>query len=151
MGTDNVIAELLQGLSHEILGMNSLGRLPPFIYGSSHTNQRIEAWWAMLRRHNSQFWMNIFEQLKGDGLFTGSFLDKFIVQYCFLEVIQNELNDNFEDVWEFLPISVADEDVYQLCIIISDEMQLLNRESAYDTLNNYVLLRTEIMSLLELN
>lgn len=37
-------------------------------YGSSHTNQRIEAWWAMLRRSWSSWWINFFKDLEATGV-----------------------------------------------------------------------------------
>ena len=37
-------------------------------YGSSHTNQRIEAWWAMLRRSWSSWWINFFKDLVATGV-----------------------------------------------------------------------------------
>ena len=59
-----------------------------FIYGKSMMNQRIESWWGILRKHNSQYWLNIFEELKDDGYFSGDSLDKSLMQLCFLNLIQ---------------------------------------------------------------
>ena len=36
-------------------------------YGSSHSNQRIEAWWAMLRHSWASWWMNFFKDLVAKG------------------------------------------------------------------------------------
>ncbi|CAH0563093.1 unnamed protein product [Brassicogethes aeneus] len=63
-----------------------------FIYGTSQCNQRIESWWSMLRKHSAQFWMNLFQGLKEDGHFTGSALDKALIQFCFLGILQEELD-----------------------------------------------------------
>ena len=59
-----------------------------FLYGSSNHNQRIEAWWSYLRNHNAQFWMSHFQALKNEDKFTGDFLDKNLLQFCFMNLIQ---------------------------------------------------------------
>lgn len=59
-----------------------------FIYGASTHNQRIECFWAILRRKCTQFWIELFHQLKIDGHFNGSFLDRNLVGFCFLKLIQ---------------------------------------------------------------
>ncbi|XP_020563208.2 uncharacterized protein LOC110016040 [Oryzias latipes] len=64
-----------------------------FIYGSSTANQRIESWWGILWKQCAQFWMDIFQTLKDDGHFTGDLLDKNLVQFCFLNLIQEELRE----------------------------------------------------------
>lgn len=89
LGTENAIIELMQihlRESHSIRNENY--RLPAFLYGTSPNNQRIEAWWCCLRKHYSQFWLNVFHKLKDDGQFSGSFLDKCCIQFCFLHLIQ---------------------------------------------------------------
>lgn len=58
------------------------------VYGSSNHNQRIESWWAFLRKENAQFWMNLFQALKNNDQFTGDFLDKSLIQFCFMQLIQ---------------------------------------------------------------
>ncbi len=58
-----------------------------FIYGKSTTNQRIEAWWGILRKENAQYWINVFSASKEDGSFTGSFLDKGLIQFCFMQLV----------------------------------------------------------------
>ncbi|KAJ8041259.1 hypothetical protein HOLleu_12025 [Holothuria leucospilota] len=52
----------------------------------------------MLRKHCCQFWMDFFAQLKHDGFFDGSELDKEIMRFCFLSTIQQEL-DRIRDEW----------------------------------------------------
>ena len=59
-----------------------------FMKGASKTNQRIEAWWSILRRQNAQYYMNMFGHLKDEGMFSGDFLDKSLIQFCFLKLIQ---------------------------------------------------------------
>lgn len=49
-----------------------------FISGSSNHNQRIESWWAFLRTHHAQYWMNRFLKLKDSDCFSGDFLEKLV-------------------------------------------------------------------------
>ncbi len=56
--------------------------------GPSTGNQRIERWWSTLRSQWTQFWMDHFEQLKDDGHFVDSFIDKSLIQFCFQHFIQ---------------------------------------------------------------
>ncbi|XP_065136100.1 uncharacterized protein [Paramisgurnus dabryanus] len=64
-----------------------------FMYGCSTANQRIEAWWGILRKQSGQLWMDIFQTLRDDGHFSGDFLDKNLIQFCFLNLIQDELDE----------------------------------------------------------
>ncbi|XP_053699784.1 uncharacterized protein LOC128757644 [Synchiropus splendidus] len=64
-----------------------------FLYGRSTANQRIEGWWTTLRKQSAQFWMNLFQTLQDDGHFTGNFLDKSLIQFCFLNLMQDELDE----------------------------------------------------------
>lgn len=86
-GTENShikrMQQFLRRNGHDTLaGRNS------FLQGTSHHNQRIESWWSFLRKHCTQFWMNLFSHLKDDGFFTGTYLDKALIQFCFLNLIQ---------------------------------------------------------------
>ncbi|VDI06261.1 Hypothetical predicted protein [Mytilus galloprovincialis] len=63
-----------------------------FLKGVSTANQRIEAWWSVLRKQNSQFWINFFGIMRDSGDFSGDFLDKNLIQFCFMNIIQRELN-----------------------------------------------------------
>ncbi|XP_056328370.1 uncharacterized protein LOC130240759 [Danio aesculapii] len=61
--------------------------------GPSTGNQRIERWWSTLRSQCIQFWMDHFEQLKEDGHFVDTFIDKSLIQFCFQHSIQEELDE----------------------------------------------------------
>ncbi|CAG9773254.1 unnamed protein product [Ceutorhynchus assimilis] len=102
MGTENGIVENIQCIlktESSNFGLQEQNA-PAFIYGTSPANQRIEAWWAILRKHHAQFWLNMFNQLKDDGLFDGSLLDKSLTQLCFPKLIQEELDIVVEE-WNF--------------------------------------------------
>ena len=59
-----------------------------FIYGKSTSNQRIESWWGFLRKQCVDFWLEHFHRLKDEGDFVGDFLDKNLMLFCFLALIQ---------------------------------------------------------------
>lgn len=86
LGTENKQMEHMQTDFRELTGFQFSN--PPFLTGTSQHNQRIESWWNILRKHSAQFWMYLFQQVKEDGLFTGTFLDKSLIQYCFMDIIQ---------------------------------------------------------------
>ncbi|KAJ8309923.1 hypothetical protein KUTeg_011788 [Tegillarca granosa] len=44
------------------------------------------------------FWMNLFQTQKDEGYFTGDILDKNIFQFCFMQMIQDEL-DRIVEMW----------------------------------------------------
>ncbi|XP_063955289.1 uncharacterized protein LOC135154065 [Lytechinus pictus] len=69
-----------------------------YIEGSSTSNQRIEYWWAFLRKECTHFWIETFRRLSDRGDFTGDFLDKNLVQFCFMSILQTEL-DKMADIW----------------------------------------------------
>ena len=63
-------------------------------YGSSHSNQRIEAWWAMLRRSSSSWWMNFFKDLIARGaLDTSNTLQLECLWFCFSPVLKRGLEE----------------------------------------------------------
>lgn len=70
---------------------DSFARDRSFLYGRSTANQRIESWWGILRRQSAQFWIDVFQTLQRDGHFAGDFLDKNLIQFCFLNLIQAKL------------------------------------------------------------
>ncbi|XP_039473093.1 uncharacterized protein LOC120441767 [Oreochromis aureus] len=67
-------------------------------YGSSTGNQRIESWWSFLRRGRSQFWMDLFGDLRDSGNFNGSHEHQCLLRFCFINVLQKDL-DECKDLW----------------------------------------------------
>ena len=65
-GTENVIMSSAQCFLRRN-GTDSLAGLKAHRYGSSHSNQRIEAWWAYLRRSWSSWWINFFKDMIDAG------------------------------------------------------------------------------------
>ncbi|KAG5884322.1 hypothetical protein JTB14_027652 [Gonioctena quinquepunctata] len=76
MGTENGYVEQMQNF----FGDRNLGAI--FIYGRSIANQRIEFWWNILR--------NLFQSIKDNGHFNGSSIDKSLVQFVFMDIIQDD-------------------------------------------------------------
>lgn len=68
-------------------------------YGSSITNQRIESWWAQLKKSWSSWWIQFFQKLIEDGeLDTSNELQSKCLHFTFVKVIQEEL-DHVRDRW----------------------------------------------------
>ncbi|KAJ8284258.1 hypothetical protein COCON_G00031080 [Conger conger] len=63
-----------------------------FIYGRSTGNQRIESWWGILRKQSVQFRI-MFKAHQDNGHFSGDFLDKSLIQFCFLNLVQKEVDE----------------------------------------------------------
>ena len=59
-----------------------------YVQGTSTANQRIEFFWGILRKEALNFWIDLFKQLQHDGYYTGDFLDRSLIQFCFLNLIQ---------------------------------------------------------------
>uniref|UniRef100_A0A1A8MDN9 Integrase core domain-containing protein n=2 Tax=Nothobranchius pienaari TaxID=704102 RepID=A0A1A8MDN9_9TELE len=64
------------------------------MYGTSMSNQRIESWWSYFRKQRIQFWLELFGDLRERHLFNGSSDHTRLLQYCFLDVLQEELNEH---------------------------------------------------------
>ncbi len=79
MGTENAKIREFQ---------NFLTRKDSFLYGTSQHNQRIERWWGILRKEFSQFWINTLRRLTEVGLYNGGFLDKNLLQFCCMRLMQ---------------------------------------------------------------
>ena len=73
-GTENKYVATLQSF---------LRQRDSFIYGPSTSNQRIEAFWRMLRMQCCHFWIETFGFLKDEGYFDGGLIDKNLMQFVF--------------------------------------------------------------------
>ena len=69
------------------------------IYGSAHSNQRIEAWWPCLRRNWSSFIIHFFTEMVESGEYNpDDKLEKECVKFCFTGFIKKDLN-RFKSEW----------------------------------------------------
>ncbi len=83
-GTENTLLATMQTVM--------CGRSNAHVYGSSPHNQRIEGWWAFYRRHRSQWWIELFEDLAECGAFRfGNMVHVECLRFCFMELIRNDL------------------------------------------------------------
>ena len=89
LGTENTYIEQMQtwlrrNHRDRLAGENS------FLYGKSTHNQRIEWFWGLLRKEIGQFWMDFFNyfQIEENCMYSGDFVDKSLLQFCFMDIIQ---------------------------------------------------------------
>ena len=84
-GTENtIIAALQASLRHDQRS---------HVYGTSPSNQRIEAWWAFLRRNSSQWWMDFFSTFVEGGTFhIGHHRETDCLRYCFMGIVRRHLS-----------------------------------------------------------
>ncbi|CAB1433775.1 unnamed protein product [Pleuronectes platessa] len=74
------------------------GTADSYLEGASTANQRIEYWWNFLHSQCVEFWFSFFADLRDNGFFDAGFLDKAILQFCCMGLIQDELDDTAQ-VW----------------------------------------------------
>ncbi|XP_072223124.1 uncharacterized protein [Leuresthes tenuis] len=74
------------------------GTAGSYLEGASIANQRIEYWWNFLRSQCVEFWLSLFSDPRDNGFFDGGFLDKAVLQFCCMGLIQDEL-DYTAQVW----------------------------------------------------
>jgi len=86
-GKENDIVRQMQTFFGEIQADRNTGETS-FLYGRSTANQRIENWWGSLRRQLTEFWVSFFHELKENGFFNGGQLEKEIVRFTFMDIIQ---------------------------------------------------------------
>ena len=71
-----------------------------YIDGASTANQRIESWWGYLRRHHMHYWIEQLKDLHDRGDFRGNSIEKSLVQFCFIALIQVivDLSMNYSEI-----------------------------------------------------
>ena len=84
-GTENVILAAAQSFFANSMQAHA--------YGPSHHNQRIEAWWANLKKSMTSWWINFFKDLIDEGVYDPSnLLQLECMRFCFKQIIQRELD-----------------------------------------------------------
>ena len=97
-GTENGTIAAIQS-SFRANGEDMFAGEKSHIYGSSHSNQRIEAWWSFLRRNRSGYWIDFFKDLvEQTTLRLGNQLHMECLWFCFSWLIQQDL-DKVRDHW----------------------------------------------------
>ncbi len=91
-GTENGIAASMQCFFRQN-GNDELAGEKSHKYCSSPSNQRIEAWWSFLRRHRSNWWINLFkDMIENDIIDLGNEFHVERLWFCFSRVLQNDLD-----------------------------------------------------------
>lgn len=91
-GTENVVIRYIKTYLRRNDADNRSGG-QSYIAGASTTNQRIDSWWGTLRREGMEYWIQLLNVMKDEGLFFGDHLDKSLVQLCFRNFIQVSLRN----------------------------------------------------------
>ncbi|XP_077363971.1 uncharacterized protein LOC144007899 isoform X2 [Festucalex cinctus] len=75
-----------------------------FIDACSTTDQQMQSWLLIPCERSVEKWTNVFVNLRQDGHFTGSDLDKKLIQFCFLKLIKDNLSGLIQN-WNSLQTS----------------------------------------------
>ncbi len=86
-GTENVVVKDLQQFLRRNHSDAYAGE-KSYICGSSTGNQRIESMWNIFRKQKGQYFMDLFHDVKDAGYYSGDLLDKSLMQYTFMELVQ---------------------------------------------------------------
>ena len=90
-GTENCYVAAIQRFFREGHG-DPLAGDHSFMYGRSVSNQRIEAWWSMLRKMDTDFWISYFKDLREIGLYNDdNIIHVNCLKFCFMPLIREEL------------------------------------------------------------
>ena len=81
-GSENVLIGGLQRFFRREHG-DAFSGVRSFRYGSSTANQRIEAWWSILRRSRTNWWINYFKDMIDEAFLTRVFLTM-LKQFAFV-------------------------------------------------------------------
>ena len=92
-GSENVLIGGLQRFFRREHG-DAFSGVRSFRYGSSTATQRIEAWWSILRRSRTNWWINYFKDMIDEGIFDSSISYHVeAIRFCYMGILQNELNE----------------------------------------------------------
>ena len=70
-----------------------------FLFGKSVSNQRIEAWWSMLRRSSTGWWMEYFKGMRDNGLYNDNdIIHVEALKFCYMELLRSEMK-RIERLW----------------------------------------------------
>ena len=90
-GTENVHVAGIQRYFRRH-GEDDFGGDKSFLPGKSTTNQRIEAWWSILRKGCTGWWINHFKDLRDEGLYSdGNVLHRECLRYLYMPLLRDEL------------------------------------------------------------
>ena len=91
-GTENVHIEVIQRFFRRS-GDDDFSAEKSFMYGRSTANQRIEAWWSILLKQCTDWWIKYFKDLRDRGLFSDEdIIHRESLKFCFMDLLANELH-----------------------------------------------------------
>ncbi|XP_033758499.1 uncharacterized protein LOC117340828 isoform X2 [Pecten maximus] len=97
-GTENGIMGSLQCLFRHTSN-DSFSGIHSYRVVRSIFNQRIEAWWSVMRRQQCEWWISFFKDLvEFGGLHKGTINEMHCIRYCFMPLLQMDL-DHLIDRW----------------------------------------------------
>lgn len=97
-GTENSMIRDIQVLLRQNHNDSMHGK-KSFQYGKSTSNQRIEMLWSFLMKNFTQYWRNLFKDLRDSGHFSDENAQHInCIRFCFLPLVQNHL-DIFTRTW----------------------------------------------------
>ncbi|KAL3991461.1 E3 ubiquitin-protein ligase [Sarotherodon galilaeus] len=102
---------------------------------------------AFLRRHHGQHWINRFQELKDNDCFSGCFLDKQLILFTCLNIIEvaREAVDACKQECQQKGPYTCDGTVFSLCCLIMSENFLLPPSTAHESIELYLFLRAYIL------
>jgi len=90
-GTENVNVSAMQRFFRRN-GHDEFRGEKSFMYGRSVSNQRIECWWAFLRKSEVDWWRSYFKDFRDQGLFDDTNpVHMECLKFCFMPLLQHEL------------------------------------------------------------
>ena len=91
-GTENVhLRDVQEYLRRN--GTDYFAGVNSFMQGKSSSNQRIEAWWGILRKQCVNYWMNLFKDMISFGLLdTSDPVHIHALRFSFLDLIQDDVD-----------------------------------------------------------
>lgn len=94
LGTENTTLEFLQPYFRHYCN-DDLAGVKSFMYGKSTANQRVEAWWGLLRKFCSGWWINFFKDLRDRGTYRSHDpLHTECLRYCFMNLLRLEIEQS---------------------------------------------------------
>ena len=73
---------------------DSVSGIKSFMYGTSTSNQRIEAWWSFFKKSRTTWWINYFKDAIDQGIYDPSLINhKECMKFSFMDLIQNDLDE----------------------------------------------------------
>ena len=91
-GTENGNIAVIQQFFRR-LARDDFGAEKSFMCGRSTANKRIEAWWGILRKQCSDWWIKYFKDLRDADLFCDDdIVLRECLKFCFMDLLQMELH-----------------------------------------------------------